>query len=230
MFTRGNPLHRYLHSNGSGQVPEEAGAPYALVTGSTGGMGEEWAFQLAALGFNLIIQGRNQKKLSAIAEEIHSRPESKHVDVKLLVTEATIWPNPPLFERLGALMSDDSIRLTIVINNLGINTVDYPPLETQTREDVAEIIIANSMFPTEVTRMTLPKLKKHQPSLTVTISSMAFQNPPPLLVNTYSHTCPISKLTRSVSPLACRLTAAQKDSTSHSADRLPTKWPSRSSR
>ena len=158
----------------------EAGAPYALITGSTGGMGEEWAYQLAALGFNIIIQGRNRSKLTAVADEIHKRPESAHVDVRLLVTEATIWPNAPLFEQLGALMADESIRLTIVINNLGINTEHYPPLETQTREEVAEIIIANSMFPTEVTRMTLPKLKKHQPSLTVTISSMAFQNPPPL--------------------------------------------------
>ncbi|KDN41234.1 NAD(P)-binding protein [Tilletiaria anomala UBC 951] len=176
-----HPLQRYLHANGSTTSSRSSGAPYALVTGSTGGMGEEWAYQLAGLGFNVIIQGRNRSKLEVVKKEILSRPASKGVDVKLLVTEATIWPNEPLTQGLTALMNDSSVRLTIVVNNLGINSVSYPRFETETREDVASIIIANSMFPAEVTRLTLGKLKQHQPSLLVTITSMAWTNPPPYL-------------------------------------------------
>jgi 17beta-estradiol 17-dehydrogenase / very-long-chain 3-oxoacyl-CoA reductase len=141
-------------------------------------MGEEWAYQLAELGFNVILQGRNRSKLEVVKQEILRRPASQARDVKLLVTEATIWPNKPLTEGLKAIVSDPEVRLTIVINNLGINTVHYPKFEEE-GDEVAEIIIANSMFPAEVTRLTLGSLKKHQPSLLVTITSMAWKSPPP---------------------------------------------------
>ncbi len=186
------PLRRYCHRpsgaafSSSSSPSSTSSAPYALVTGSTGGMGEEWAYQLAAHGFNIILQGRNRAKLEAVRDEIlQRRPNAHHAargevpDVRLLVTEATVWPNDALTKGLEALLAEPGLRLTIVINNLGINSVHYPRLEQQSREEVEEIVIANSLFPLEVSRLTLAQLKQNQPSLSVTITSMAWKNPPP---------------------------------------------------
>ncbi|UZJ54102.1 hypothetical protein CBS101457_003422 [Exobasidium rhododendri] len=171
----GNPMRRYLHPrDSSSQVP------YALVTGATGGMGEEWAYQLAKLGFNVIIQGRNRTKLEVVKEAILNKFHCR-VKVVLLVTEATIYPNENLTQTLTKLISPKDVKLTVVINNLGVQSEGYPILEDQTSENMAEIIIANAIFPAEVARICLPELKACQPSLLVTVTSIGAYTPTPYL-------------------------------------------------
>ncbi|PWN44468.1 NAD(P)-binding protein [Ceraceosorus guamensis] len=189
-------LHRYFHANASGSTGSNGsssdvktiGAPYALVTGATGGMGEEWALQLAELGFNIIIQGRNRTKLEAVKAQIskrHAAASSRNagdaVDVRLLVCEATIYPNAGLTDGLAAVLSDSSIRLTVLINNLGVNVTHFPRLEDTRSEEIAEIVIANSFFPAETARICLPHLKRHQPALLVTVTSLGAWATPPYL-------------------------------------------------
>ena len=66
-----------------------------------------------------------------------------------------------------------------MINNLGVVSEGYPRLEEETTEEMAQVIIANTFFPAEVTRIVLPYLKKSGPSLLVTVTSMGFKAPPP---------------------------------------------------
>jgi 17beta-estradiol 17-dehydrogenase / very-long-chain 3-oxoacyl-CoA reductase len=173
----GNPMRRYMHTLTSSSS-SSSHTPYALVTGATGGMGEEWAYQLAKLGFNVIIQGRNRTKLEVVREAILKKFNCP-VKVVLLVTEATIYPNENLTQSLTKLVNKKDIYLTVVINNLGVQSEGYPILEDQTSENMAEIIIANAIFPAEITRICLPKLKACQPSLLVTVTSIGAYTPTP---------------------------------------------------
>lgn len=205
-----NHMRRYLHGTGK--------APWALVTGATGGMGVEWAYQLAALGFNIIIQGRNKTKLEEVRGTIAKRKKIRkgrrssaspvkkagqadrdeseeqsakslkedavlsvpsHVEVELLVCEATVWPNEALESGLHETCTRRGIRLTVLINNLGVQSEGYPRLEDLTRDEVAGIVIANSLFPAEVSRTVLPLLKKNQPSLLLTVTSIGAWTPTP---------------------------------------------------
>ncbi|PWN88300.1 NAD(P)-binding protein [Acaromyces ingoldii] len=170
-------LRRYHHANGAGSSSE---APYALVTGATGGMGEEWAYQLAEQGFNVIIQGRNRSKLESVRDTILERTSHAR-KVELLVCEATVFPNPTLTSTLTALLARPDIRLTIVINNLGVQSDGYPALDEISSEEMSGIILANTIFPAEVSRIALPHLKTHQPSLLVVITSLAAWVPTPYL-------------------------------------------------
>lgn len=43
---------------------------WAIVTGSTSGIGEEFAYQLAARGFNVALVSRTQSSLDTVAKEI----------------------------------------------------------------------------------------------------------------------------------------------------------------
>lgn len=57
-------------------VPEQKSTQSYLVLGATGGIGSELCRQLAAQGANLVIAGRNEDKLRALAEECRGFPYS----------------------------------------------------------------------------------------------------------------------------------------------------------
>lgn len=193
-----NPLRRYLHTEDN-----EVSRPYALVTGATGGMGEEWAYVLASLGFHLVIQGRNRNKLEKVRQNIVKRQDDHdellvtkqtggqdgpekfqeactNVVVELLVCEATCWPNQGLQQGLHDLFGPMQRRkLSVVINNLGVQSLGYPRLEDMTSEEISGIVVANSLFPAEVTRFCLPLLKLNAPSLLITVTSIGAWTPTP---------------------------------------------------
>lgn len=225
-----NPLRRYLH-HAVDKASPSAPAPFALVTGATGGMGEEWAYQLAEHGFNIIIQGRNRTKLEKVRQAIldrHAKTFSKRQHnpngsaigrlngtgsgslgdeddededaaarqagaaaihrqdhapaapiIELLVCEAVPWPNDKLVDGLAEYLGRADVRLTIVINNLGVQSEGYPRLEELSRDEMAGIVVANSLFPAEVTRSCLPHLKNNAPSLCVTVTSIGAWTPTP---------------------------------------------------
>jgi 17beta-estradiol 17-dehydrogenase / very-long-chain 3-oxoacyl-CoA reductase len=57
---------------------------YALVTGGTDGIGQEFCFQLAELGFNLVIISRNKAKL----QETKRKITEKSPGVEVVVVQA----------------------------------------------------------------------------------------------------------------------------------------------
>lgn len=131
------------------------------------------------MGFNLIIQGRNRSKLEKVKSAILVRvPEAI---IRLLVTEATIYPNEALTTGLTEMLQAPDVRLTVVINNLGTVSTGLPLLEEETSSTLAQVIISNAFFPAEISRITLPHLKRHQPSLLGVVTSLGAWNPPPFL-------------------------------------------------
>ncbi|MFW9952232.1 MAG: SDR family NAD(P)-dependent oxidoreductase, partial [Candidatus Thorarchaeota archaeon] len=50
-----------------------------LITGSTDGIGREAAIQLVNKGYNIIIHGRNEKKLEATIKDIKNKTNKNHV-------------------------------------------------------------------------------------------------------------------------------------------------------
>lgn len=174
-----NPLKRYQHGEGS----------YALVTGATMGMGEEWAHQLAALGFNLILHGRSQTKLDAVrALLLRTHPA---IDIKTVIADAgTLPPDLGEFEALLPALSHSSSsstpfpgeepRITVLINNVGVTSKAFPLFEEAPTEDLLQQIAINDVFPTILTQRVLPTLKRNQPSLIVNVTSMGAWAPSPL--------------------------------------------------
>lgn len=159
MTSSSNPLKRYLHG----------GECWALVTGATGGMGEEWSYQLASLGFNIILHGRNETKLASTKASIQSKYSS--IQVKTAMADAGACP-PNLHQLIDVLNPKSSLRLTVVINNVGVVSQSYPLLEEVTEEELLSQISTNTVFPTMIAQRSLPLLKQNQPSLMVNITSL----------------------------------------------------------
>ena len=160
-----NPLRRYQHG----------GDCWALVTGATDGMGKEYAAQLAQLGFHVVIHGRSASKLSSVAASIKS--SSPKVNVRTLAIDASA--NPHELGELKELLSE--LRLTVLVNNIGVVTQDYPLLEEQEDSQIAAQLSVNTLFPTVVAANALPVLKRNEPSLMINMASLGSWAPAPYL-------------------------------------------------
>ena len=97
-------------------------SPYAVVTGATDGIGKATAQELYHKGFNLILHGRNEKKLKGVIEEIQST-ESKRTgqvqEVKYFLENASRTGID--FE--GIARRFEGLNVTIFVNNVGAFTI-----------------------------------------------------------------------------------------------------------
>jgi short-subunit dehydrogenase len=86
-----------------------------LITGASSGIGEAFAWRFAALGFNLIITGRNINKLENIASELRTRFSIK---VETLIAELS--SEKDLNNLLRVIKQHNDI--SILVNNAGFGS------------------------------------------------------------------------------------------------------------
>ncbi len=86
---------------------------WALITGSSRGLGLEIALEMARAGFSTVITGRNQKSLTAVLSTLKSMNSGEHHAVCLDLAEE----GAPA--ELHAQLKTISISPSIVVNNLG---------------------------------------------------------------------------------------------------------------
>jgi short-subunit dehydrogenase len=85
--------------------------PYALVTGATSGIGKAFAFELAALGFDLVIVARSQQNLIQVSEELMKKhPVKVHYRANDLSEKSEV-------DEL--LQSVQDFNIGLIINNAG---------------------------------------------------------------------------------------------------------------
>jgi len=97
-------------------------SPYALVTGATDGIGKATARELYNKGFNLILHGRNEKKLKDVIEEIQStksKRTGKVQAVKYFLEDASKAgvDFEGIAKRFGGL------NVSIFVNNVGTSII-----------------------------------------------------------------------------------------------------------
>jgi 17beta-estradiol 17-dehydrogenase / very-long-chain 3-oxoacyl-CoA reductase len=160
---------------------------WALVTGASDGIGKGLARELCRNGFNVILHGRNEKKLLGLKADFNK--EFPNVEVKVLVVDAgsANWD-----EKLDAtiLAAVKGLNLTMLINNVGGGGGIEPawaPVTQRSAHDLDIWIDLNLRFMTQITRVLLPVLTrdKTQRTVVVNVSSAAELVAAPYLV-TYS--------------------------------------------
>lgn len=85
--------------------------PWALVTGSSSGIGEEFARQLAAMGMNLVLVARRKNVLDELAHEL----KSQH-GVSILVIEADLGDARSI---LAIDQATQDIEIGLLVSNAG---------------------------------------------------------------------------------------------------------------
>jgi 3-hydroxy acid dehydrogenase/malonic semialdehyde reductase len=142
----------------------------ALVTGATSGFGLAIARRFAAEGANVVVTGRREERLRALAEELRSR---HHVEVDALVfdvrdraaVESALRGAPNL---LGAL--------DLVVNNAGL-AAGLAPVQSADPDDWERMIDTNVKGLLWVTRAVLPGMVERKRGDVVNIGSVAGHQP-----------------------------------------------------
>ncbi|KAF4549368.1 Very-long-chain 3-oxoacyl-CoA reductase-like protein [Elsinoe fawcettii] len=155
------------------------GEPWALVTGSSDGIGLGFAEELASQGFNVILHGRNKDKLEKVKDQLRSQWPSRKFDILILDAQQDAGNTDKM---ASALSKFKDINIKILINNVG-GVAGAKPTFRSFSEQPPEVIDAwidvNLRFATQFTRQLLPTLIANQPALIINISSGAADAPSP---------------------------------------------------
>ena len=84
---------------------------WALVSGASAGIGEEYARQIAAKGLNVVIVARRKQKLESLAESLR---QQHGIQVRVVVLDLS---QPDFLEPLAQQTADLDIGL--LVNNVG---------------------------------------------------------------------------------------------------------------
>ncbi|XP_018562623.1 inactive hydroxysteroid dehydrogenase-like protein 1 [Anoplophora glabripennis] len=148
--------------------------PWALVTGSTDGIGRAYSFELAKRGINIVLVSRNEERLKNTAKEIESRFSVK---TKIIAADFSLGRKAVevVKEEIGKLEID------ILVNNVG-KMYEYPTFVTEVPEQVIEDIInINVGAATLMCRSFLEGMKQRRRGAIVNVSSGSEHQPMPFI-------------------------------------------------
>jgi len=134
-----------------------------LITGATSGIGAALALALAREGCRILITGRREERLVALAEQLRERAES----VDHLAGDLT---DPATRRALVALAAERLGGLDALINNAGLG--GWGPFAESSEARLREIMELNFFAPAELTRAFLPQLRAGCQPIIVNLGSV----------------------------------------------------------
>lgn len=146
-----------------------------MVTGASDGLGKEFATQLAAKGFNLVLVALTEPKLEALAKELEAKFP---IHTKVLGMDFSENHDAD-YERLGKLIS--GLDIGILINNVGrSHSIPTPFLETD-KQELQNIVRINCLATLKVTQLVAPGMQSRKRGLILTMGSFGGWAPTPYL-------------------------------------------------
>ncbi|MHB1673919.1 MAG: SDR family NAD(P)-dependent oxidoreductase [Acidobacteriaceae bacterium] len=145
---------------------------YALITGASSGLGEEFARQLAARGWSLVLVARSQDRLEKVRGELMSAHMG--IDVVAIPLDLTA-PGAPaeLFQRTQAAHLD----VDLLINNAGFGA--FGEFASIDRARQRAMIDLNIVALVELAHLYLQPMNRRQRGAVVNIASVAGFSPLP---------------------------------------------------
>ncbi|XP_010320962.2 very-long-chain 3-oxoacyl-CoA reductase 1 isoform X2 [Solanum lycopersicum] len=141
---------------------------WALITGSTDGIGKAFAFQLAQKGLNLILVARNLNKLQQVSSEI--KTQNPNIKVKIIVVDFSFDVTKGIQEMKKGI---EGLDIGVLINNVGV-TYPRAMFFHEVDENIwKNIVKVNLEGTTLVTTAVLPSMIGRKKGAIVNIGSGA---------------------------------------------------------
>mmetsp|Transcript_16387 Transcript_16387/g.39976 ORF Transcript_16387/g.39976 Transcript_16387/m.39976 type:complete len:312 (+) Transcript_16387:34-969(+) len=155
----------YVHFLRPGKNLKKLGS-WAVVTGSTDGIGKELAKQLAKKGINVVIVGRTPSKLADAKKEIKEKAPNVEVkEVQFDFSSASQADYARLEKEIG------SLEVGILYNNVGVSYDHAEVLLDITDEKIDSLIEVNNRSMVKVTRMVLPGMLSRKKGAIINVGS-----------------------------------------------------------
>lgn len=148
----------------------DAGRRSALITGATSGIGAAFARQLASEGYALILTGRREEKLRALAEEL---ARASGVAVEIVIAELA---NPAEVKTLASKIKTTP-DLEVLINNAGFGS--QKPFHEEEIGDQEKMVSVHILTAMRLTHAALPQMLARGKGIIINVSSLAAFAPLP---------------------------------------------------
>jgi short-subunit dehydrogenase len=139
--------------------------PTALITGSTSGIGAEFARRYAQLGYDLVTVARNEERLNAQAAALRA---AWHIDVDVLPADLSTDDGCAAVEARAA---DERRPIDVLVNNAGLGLgADFLHSAIEDEEQLIRVLIR---APMRVTKAALPGMLSRDRGTIITVASVA---------------------------------------------------------
>jgi short-subunit dehydrogenase len=145
---------------------------YALVTGASYGIGEEFARQLAERGWSLVVVARSQDRLAKLREELMQH--YGQVDVLCVAMDLAA---PGAAQELFEKTQKANVEINMLVNNAGFGA--YGEFSSTGRERQLEMIDLNVRALVELSHLYLEPMKRRGVGAVVNVASIAGMVPLP---------------------------------------------------
>ncbi|XP_058753929.1 very-long-chain 3-oxoacyl-CoA reductase 1-like [Vicia villosa] len=140
---------------------------WAIISGSTDGIGKSMALELASNGLNILLLGRNPLKLEATSKEILNK--FRTVEVKCVVVDLQNNTEDEIMRKIEEAM--DGLDVGILVNGAGV-AYPYARYFHEVDLDLMDSIIkVNIEGATLVTKAVIPSMIKKKKGAIVNIGS-----------------------------------------------------------
>ncbi|KAK7789844.1 hypothetical protein R5R35_011237 [Gryllus longicercus] len=147
---------------------------WAVVTGSTDGIGKAYAMELGKRGVNIVLVSRNKQKLEEVANEIE-----RECQVNTKVVVADFSKGQTVFDYIERELRE--IPVGILVNNVGRNYTHPMYLAEVPEQELWDILNINIGATTMMTRMILPQMQNRKRGAIINVSSGSELQPLPLM-------------------------------------------------
>jgi short-subunit dehydrogenase len=148
-----------------------AGSPYAVVTGSSRGIGRRFAHALAARSRDLVLVARPSDDLDQLADELRA----EH-DVTVVVVAADL-AEPGAAGEVAKTIFDQGLEVDLLVNNAAL--VEHGAFDELSSDAHAHAIRLNVVALVEITRALLPPMLERRRGGIVNVSSISGFQPMP---------------------------------------------------
>lgn len=150
---------------------------WALITGASSGIGEEFAKQLAKYGFNLVLIARRKERLEVLSKYLWEKYNTKTIIAKIDLTAESF------IDELKKITQD--LEIGVVINNAGFGSIgEFAKCDVHWETNMIKV---NCIAPTILTHYYLPKMIERKKGAIIFLGSLVAFQPTPYMT-TYSAT------------------------------------------
>jgi hypothetical protein len=141
--------------------------PLALITGASSGLGAEFARQLVARGYDLVLVARRRERLEALGNELRSRSRSRGIEAQPLVADLIREPDLTAVEHYIA----GAENLELLVNNAGFGTKErFTDVDASGQDAMHRLHVMATL---RLTHAALVKMMARRKGAIINVSSMA---------------------------------------------------------